>query len=63
MLSEEIDLADEYNNDRENEDDPICYAHSISKTSLVQLIDDNMDINNSSSIRPVKGTQAGYINF
>ena len=64
VLSEEVGLADEYDNDRENEDDPICYARSTSKTSsLVQLIDDNIDINNFSSIRPVEDTQIGYVNF
>ena len=63
VLSEEIDLLNEYNNDRENEANPTCCARSTSKTSsLVQLIDDNMDINNFSSIRPVEGTQTGYVN-
>ena len=64
VLDEEIDLADEYDNDRKNKDYPTCYARSTSKTSsLVQLIYDNMDINNFSSIRPVEDTQTGYINF
>ena len=64
VLSEEVKLDDEYNNDRKNKDDPTCYARSTNKTSsLVQLIDDNMDTNNFSSIRPVEGTQIDYVNF
>ena len=60
VLSEEIDLAGEYDDEKENDDGPTYHDHPTSKKSpLVHSVDANMDINSRPSIRSAEASQIG----